>query len=371
VTHQPTQHRRIPRWIWLTILVALVGALGLALVLRGTGDDGPAPQDQADQAAAEQDQPDYDRQQARNEVRQLQQQLLNVVNREHEPKKLLPQAEELVQKYPEFVPARKLFGQLLLHAEQEQAGYEQMTKALERDDSRPKLQNLAGTLALRLGKYDRALGHYSEAVGLAPNQPKYRAGLAKALIETQELERAREELLKALNQDSSYHLPHAMLAQLYRRQNKLGLAREHIRKALDRLPEEKEDQRSVYVRRRAELLRRDNRWDEAISVLQDLPPKQRLEKHVLEELARNWALRGEPERAASLYARALNLKPNDEQIAAAAVEWAIEAGWLDQARAHLKELRRINSASPKINSLRERIAEAEQNQTETEETREG
>jgi len=334
----------------LAVLLAVVMLTGLA----SCEDSQPAATQPTDAERAQA------RKQAAKQVQTLQQQFLNVINAGRDPTDLVEQGKQIVTAHPNFVPARKLLGQIMLRSRKFRAGYEQLDTALSLDEkARPKLQQLAGTLALQLGRFEPALTHYREAVSLSENKPKYRIGLAKALIETRQLDEARQQLLKTLEQDSSMHLAHGVLASLYRKQNKLGLARQHVRKAIELLPKKKSDQKAIYVARRASLLRRANRWDEAITVLRDLPTKQQYRPNVLREMALNWNLLDKPANAAIIYGKALNVKPRSEAIAAGAVRWALKAGLTQRARRHLEALRRINPRSEALQKLRAKIGSAE------------
>jgi len=338
--------------IWALVVLGLVVVIGgIALLRFGLGAGEQATTQPSDQRT--------ERKAAQRQLRRLEKQYRNAVNAAGDAAGLVESGRGLVQQYPEFGPARRLLGQILLTAGQFEAGYEQISRALElADKARPELQEMAGTMAMQLGRYERALNHFGEASSLRPEITKYRVFKARALVEMQRFDEARHELLTALNQDSSSYLAHGVMAQLYAKQHRLDQARKHIRRAIELLPPEKDDQRYLYVRQRAELLRRANRPNDALSVLADLPAEERFNKPVLSELALNFHLAGQTGRAATLYANALKAKPHSEAVAEGAVEWAIKAGRLEQARDHLEALRRINPRSPKLSTFRDKLDQA-------------
>jgi tetratricopeptide (TPR) repeat protein len=342
-------------WGWAIVAIALVALIGGALAIRfgvfAGGDRSATP------SATQPSEASYDKEAASRQTAQLQKQFSNVITAEGDPSTLVDSARALVDRYPRYVPARQLYGQLLLRSGEFEAGYDQVQKALAmKDQARPELQIMAGTLAMQMRRYEQALHHFSEATSLKPESVKYRVQKAQALIEMQRYEKARHELLVALRQDSTSYRAHGSMAQLYANKGQLPQARKHIRQAIEHLPQNKSKQRAALVRQRAELLRRSNRPSEAIQVLRDLSSEQIFTNpSVLEELAWNWQMLGKPANAAALYGQALAMLPNHQAIAEGAIKWALEAEQYDKARQHLEALRRIAPHSPALREYRDKL----------------
>lgn len=342
--------------VWLVIGLVIVTLVGGALWLR-FGIAGETASEQSAKQAG----PGYDVEAAEQRTQRLGKQYQNLINAEQNPAKLAGAARALVEQYPKHVPARRLCGLILARGGKTEAGYKQLDKALQLDNqARPRLQQLAGTMAMQLGRYEKALHHFGEAVSLEPQNARFRSLKAQALIEMDRFGEARTELLRALKQNSSSYIAHSVMAQLYgQKPDRLDQARKHIRKAIANLPAEKSEQRPKYVRQRAELLRRSHRYSDAISVLSDLPTEKLLTTpSLLKELAWNFHLDGQTGRAATMYRNALHSQPSMKWQAEGAVKWAIKAGRYEEARQLLNELRRLNATSAKLQKYRQQLDKA-------------
>jgi len=264
-------------------------------------------------------------------------------------------ALRLVETYPQFAPARTLLGQIHLYTDQPQAAYDQFTLSLELDGQQPEVHLLAGTIALGLDRVDDALGHYSMAIGINPANPRYRLHIAQAYLKKREHKQARQALLETLRIDSDSHEAYAVLAELYAQQNKLSLALTAITKAGEHTPPASKTRLLIYSRQKAQLLRRDNRIDEALLVLASIDPADQSNPTVLADKATCYAQLGQPEQAAKIYERALALDPTYWQLAAAAAHWRIEAGDTKTAKQHLDTIRHLNPHAPVIAHLQDQL----------------
>ena len=286
-----------------------------------------------------------------------------------DPNDLVAEGRSLVAGAPEYWSAHVLLGQILLSADRHAEAYEHLSRSLELDPEDAEMYLLAGTVALELDDLDQATEHYRAAVVLEPREARHRMHLAHAYMRQQQYDDARRELLWALRHDASNHKAHAAMADLYGHQNEITPALNHIRQALemlppdDRLDREQWDQKVLYVRRRAALLRRDLEPADALSVLRDLPTRRQFEPAVMRDMASCWAMLGEPERAAEHYEQALEYDPAHDLAAAEAANWFLRAERPDDARRMIARLARMNPRHEQLTELRERL---EQSQGDTE-----
>jgi tetratricopeptide (TPR) repeat protein len=341
----PSPHRHR---LWLAVIVVLafvaVGLLGYA-ISRQDDAAGPAgvpgePSQPLDQRAAD-----------------LEDQLADAIRHER-VEALLPKLRALAREHPDQPAARNLLGKGLLAVRQHEPAYEQFSASLEVDPDQPEIQLLAGTLAMQTDRPVDAGRHYNEAVRLDPDNTSYQMHLVQAYLAQQRYDQARDLLLKLLRQDSTSPEAYAGLADVYARQNKLELALTHMDRALEYAADALPGKRHAYLRKKAALLRRDNRPEEALLVLRQLPAAERARPEVLEELAVTHMMLGQPRDAAALYERAFAVTPTDWRLAAGAARWYLKAGDLDAAGRFVDHVQRINPRAPVLDRLRAELDEA-------------
>lgn len=337
---------------WVVVGILLLGCLaGVIAVSYWSAVGRPDGADQVDGAGSVA----WDEQAAIAELSGVQEQF-NVAAVDGKPVEgVLAAAVRFAEKYPRVPEGRTLLAQIYLYQGQPRKALDELRLSLELDPRQAEVHLLAGTVAMSLADQEAAVHHYSMAVGLESAQPRYHLHLAQAYLGQGEHDKARRLLMQVLQLDSGSHAAHAMLSGMYAGQNKLGLALDQIGKAIERTPVSDLPTRMAYVQRQARLLRRDNRPEEALLVLDTLGPRGRSEPMVLEETALCWAMMGKPDRAAGVYEDALKGDPAAWQYAAAAGMWRIKAGDTDAAMTHLELLRKINPRAEAIGVLEDAL----------------
>lgn len=343
--------------VWLVVGASIVG-FATWVTMRSperSADSAPplSAEGAADAVAAEEQR---GVQAAQAELAHVQEKLAAAIKTKRSPAAVLADARALVERHPEFSPGYVTLGQILSVSGQGAKAYVELEKALALNPKQPEVHDLAGSLALGLKEYAQAQQHYSTAAGLEPRTAKYRLHLAVVQLKADRFEDARNTLLQALKLDSDSHQAYGVLSDLYAQQNKLDQALDAINRALELLLDDPAYRQS-YLRRKATLLRRANRPEEAIVVLRQLPPKTWVERGVIDEFAQTYMLLGQPEKAAEHYEAVLPLDPLADWAAERAAHYRLEAGQKDRAREDLEALRRINpraAAIPRIEAaLRE------------------
>lgn len=272
---------------------------------------------------------------------------------------ILEDARDLVTRYPQYAEAHKLYGQILSDDSRFRDALEEFESALRlglsAETDQAEVHMLAGNLSLMLEQVDRAERHFAAALKIKPNSARYRLHMAQVHIQKQQYDPARTLLLESLAIDSSQYEAHSALSDLYARQGNLAMALTQVQKAIDGTPISERERRDVYLRKKASLLRRDNKPEESIQTLRTLSLEARFEPDVVEEVAVSWAMVGLPSRAAEAYESALDKLPTDWRLAAGAARWRIKAGDKPAAQRHIDTIRRINAGLPVIRELQELV----------------
>ncbi len=297
----------------------------------------------------------WDEQVAGGELATLGEQFNELAGDGGDAQAIVKQAWRLVERYPKFAAARTLLGQILLYQDRFGEALEQFELSLGLNARQPEVHLLAGTLAGKLGDFNKATHHYSMAVGLDAHEPRYKLHLAQAYVTAHRQDEARDLLLEALRLDSSLHQGYALLADIYAQQNRLTLALPQIQKAIDQTPVSQRGTQVVYIRRKAALLRRDNRPQQALLVLDALSPSEQLDPGVMHEMAVCWSILGKPGQAAELYERVLAKAPTRWELAAEAAKWRIKAGDVDAARRLVDHARNVNPRAAVIQELEQEL----------------
>ncbi len=267
----------------------------------------------------------------------------------------LDEARRFAEQYPHLAAAHSLLGQALYYDNQLAPAYEELMASLELDRQQAAVENLAGEIALRLGKPDDSLKHFSHAVDLEPSNQGYRLRLAEAYLDRHDMDRARTLLLESIRVAPRSAQAYALLSELYTQENKLPMAEAQIAKAITLLPDDQKQYRVVYTRKEAALLRRDNRPGDALRLLESLPIKDRDKADVIEDLALCWAMLGKPDKGADLYEHALKANRGDWRLAAGAAIWWLKAGDRDAARRNLNQLEKIDPDLPVVKELEAKL----------------
>ena len=286
------------------------------------------------------------------ELEELQQRFADAVEKQQENlSPIIAATQDFVSRHATYASGYTLLGQVLLQDGQATAAYEKFSRSLEIDGQQPEVHLLAGTIEFQSRRYDRAARHYSMAVGLAQTELRYRLHLAQAQIRLKQFDAARRELLDVLQMDSSSHEAYATLADLYADQNKPTLALTTIQKAIEHTPVVERDKQIAYILRKAQLLRRDNKPEDALVTLGALSPIEQANSLIMRDMALCWAMMGQPGEAAAIYERALASDPTQWRYADAAARWRIKAADYEAARRHVETVRKIKPRASTLPDL--------------------
>ncbi len=277
---------------------------------------------------------------------------------------LIDQIQKLIADHSDSAEAHTLHGQMLLQAERPADALAAFQASLKLEPRNAALNQMAGNLAANLKDFEAARHHYEQAMSIEPNTGKHAVSLANLQVKLDEDDPAIETLLTALRRDSGLHSAYALLSDIYAKKNKLQLALDQIQRAIDTAPESSPNTRTVYVLKRASLLRRDNQPAESLAALNALTPEAHLQPTVLRDTATSWAMLGKPEMAAELYERVLSADPSSAHAAAQAAGWRIKTGELDIANQHIKTLRRINPRDESLADLTAKLQDVTQTSAE-------
>lgn len=310
---------------------------------------------------------------------------------DHQPRRILPDVEAFVARFPDFPLGYRLLGQVWLDIgrgdrDVREHAFEQAQQAwlrsLELDPEQDGLRLLAGDVAVKQGKPDLAEQHFLTLVLRQPENLTYSIRLAFAWINLNRFDEAAIQIDQAIRQDDRRYdgfyfrgvlagrraLDDRLPVEL--RDALLTEAIELIDLARDRLAEQIIERRRDYVqvvRHQAGLMRRlsalrgnEPQWAQAaIDLLQ--PPtlflNESLDPEVTEELAAACALLDEPVRAAEFFESSIIAHPHDWRLLAGAAQWWIEAGRIDRAQPHLDRLESIGNRRPDLPLLADRLAE--------------
>jgi tetratricopeptide (TPR) repeat protein len=321
---------------WLIFVVVVLGLLG-ALALWGPGRGGSESIDPLVDGVVSGSSKDIT-----DELEKLGDLLIQAGENKRDIGPLLGRVEKLIVEQPESVEAHTLHAQMLLEAGRPGDALGAFQAALKIEPRQARVHQMAGDLAMNLEMFEDARHHYEQALSIEPGSGRYAVSLANLQFKVREDAEATETLLTALRRDSELHSAYALLADIYARKNKVQLALGQLRRAIESVPEEDSRTRSIYVIKRAALLRRDNQAAESLAALQGLGMDGGLRGLILRDMATSWMMLGKPEMAAELYEGVLRADPSSDLAAAGAAKWRMKVGDMDAARKHVQTLRRIN-----------------------------
>jgi len=247
-------------------------------------------------------------------------------------------AARIVERYPRLADARLMLARLHYQRGNFDRAREQVRFTLDLDPRYASAQALAGDLAFRQDEPETALSHFQHAADLKPSEPEYLIQLGHLQTDLNKLDDARMSFLKALRLSPEQARAHAGLAEVFARQNRIDMAIQ----SLDRASEHSgRASRILHAMRKAQLLRRDNRHENALATLEQLEVTEPFALEVLEQMAICLAMAGRPEAAARRYEQALKQTPDDWRLIAGAARWRLRAEQPEKARPLLKRLFQI------------------------------
>jgi tetratricopeptide (TPR) repeat protein len=341
------------RWVVVALVALGLCAAALAVaywkgVARRTWPEGPPSTASADPIREGAGAAPWDPKQAEAELSELAERINRSAGSDRDRGAMVEAARRLVERYPRFAEARSLLGKLLLDAHRTEDAYKEFQTSLGLDPQQPDVELLSGTIAKGRGDAEAALRHYGRAAEIQPENPLYKLYVAQMYFDRGDYERVRSMMLELVRRDSAYYPAYGMLADVYTKQRKFGLAVQQADKAVENTPISKYKERAVYVRKKAEILKSDNKPDQALEVLRSLPENEREKREVVAVMAECWAMLRQPANAAAEYERAIEASPGDAELLEGAITWRLKAGDKDAARKHLATLRGIN---PRLNSV--------------------
>ena len=284
--------------------------------------------------------------------------------------RVLKAAEKFAQEHPDMAEAHSHLALVIFEIRENerdlQRAYEEMNLGLRIHEDKPQvsrkleaeMRKFAGNTAMDLEDIDNAARHYRRLIDLDAQNAHDRLYLANLYFLQKRYDEATQLALESLSIDSSLHMAHSLLSEIYAAQGKHTLALVQIQHAIDKAGPFSERPLIVkFVRRKAMLQRRANHFDEALMTLQaELEVDERRDVAVIREMAMSWGMMGFPQEAADLYERAWRQQPFNMTLLTAAAEWRIKAGQFDEAEQRIDDLRRRNPNLPAIADLRTQIA---------------
>jgi tetratricopeptide (TPR) repeat protein len=190
--------------------------------------------------------------------------------------------------------------------------------------SDPKLHFEAGTIASKAGLTARAEEHYSMAQSADPAEPKYPLYLAMVQLKEGKDDAATASLIRAVKLSPDMAEAWGTLAEISLKQNRLGLAAQHIEKARKLQPEVARwrlDEARVLKRQggKADI-------EKAAGLILAMDKADRMKPEVMGVLAECYGLMHRPDDAAAMYAEASRARPTDGETAYQAAVWYERAG---------------------------------------------
>lgn len=192
---------------------------------------------------------------------------------------------------------------------------------VRRDPALAQLHFEAGTSANVAGLLDRAEEHYWMAQVLDPGEARYPLFLAMMHIKKGNDAEAAASLVRAVKINPDLAEAWGTMAELELKKNQISLAGQHIETARKLQPEV-----TRWALVQARVFNRQGDPQKAATILEALPPAQRMDKGTLNLLAESYGLLQSPTQAAAMYENAVKAMPSDPEIACAAAQWWNRAG---------------------------------------------
>jgi len=322
----------------VVIVVVIAAAIAVGVLTQTRGPAAPDPA------------------KAQADIELLAQKLSLAIQNQRDTRVLLEPAKQLAQRYEGFASAHTLYGQALMHNGQLRPAAAQLRQALALEPDHAQAHALLGAVHIQLEAYDAARSNLQQAISLDDQNPAHRVKLANLELLAGDLPAAERAALDALRLNSKQHQAYVVLSHVAEQRKQLDLAQQQMGKAIDALPGEEEANRIAYVRRRAKLLRRDNRPQDALAALRALPPQLLFRMEVADDTAVTYGMMSQPASAAQVYVSVLHIQQVNDRAMAEAARWYLKAGLRDEAREMVERLTRVNPRYPDLNDLRRQLA---------------
>jgi len=340
----------------VTLAVVAVGAVvvvSVAVVTDGFGLFGP-PRAEAELAAAETE---------ASAVEAFAVKVDAAVKNKRDTRRLLPEADRLVEDYPGNADAHRLRGQVLFAAGLFEQALPSLERALALAPKQPEAWHLIGATHEKLGRPEVALQRYDRAIELNNADADYWLSKANVLRGLGRHDAAKEAALVAVQHDSGLYEAHALRAFIQEDQQRHDAALESIGKALALVPGQEEQTRVQYRRAQARMLRALDRPRDANDVLQLLPNEHKYTIPVAEDIVAGFEQLGGDHAfaAAAWYERVAEQQRFRDPAAEAealvrAAGYYLDADAVAPAAELAATLRRLDGTHPKLRPLEQRIA---------------
>jgi len=268
---------------------------------------------------------------------------------------LLRRAERIVETYPQSPEVYRLVAEVHMARQQWAEAHMWLTRSLDADQQQPDVHLLAGTIAMRVDKFDEAARHFDAAMGLVPDDVQPRLFLATLQQHQGDDDKALRTLLEARQVDTHAPQVYLMIADIYANQRKWSLAVTNIKHAIDNTPPTDRDTRAMYNLRLARYLNKWNKPEEAMLIVDALPGSGLRDPLAMEQRAIALAMLRKHADAAAIFERAAAMHPFQPRLMVDAVRQYILAGNKAGAEVALNHLRDEVPDQPEIDGLRMQI----------------
>jgi tetratricopeptide (TPR) repeat protein len=187
--------------------------------------------------------------------------LARLYRTQNEPEKAEEVLRQWLTREPQNERALEQYAQLLLDLGRPEQVVNRLADIAPAAES-PSLLGLLGDAYAQLGQYEKAENAFRTALQLEPRSIPLRRGLARTLLAGQKPEQALEQFLRLIELDPQEPEHHLRAAQIYREQNRLEEAEQHLLHARERAPGNLE-----VIYNEALLYEAQGRFDDAIRVL--------------------------------------------------------------------------------------------------------
>ncbi len=265
-----------------------------------------------------------------------------------DPRPLLPDIEQLAADRPDLADAHRLLGQMHSVQGRKQEAYNAFARALTLSENNAELQVLAGAGAEELGHWQDAERHYAAARTLKPDDAEVWVRLANVAIKQGHIDEARGILTEAIERDHALYEAHGLMATVQTTDGDEEAALASLERAYNLLlPKGGKDLQKVALRL-ADLLRSRGEPVVAEKVLRLPEPEDYFTPEIMAAHADALDAAGLADVAGQYYQQWSVREPANPLPAAEAVHWYLRGGDLNQARAMLVVLRRIDARHPRI-----------------------
>jgi len=239
--------------------------------------------------------------------------------------KQYPQAttvlEHAASQYPGDQELHLALGDLYMLQNRHGDAYAQYVSGIEIGPSSAIAEFTAGTLANMLDKPELAEGHYIASMRLDPKNPDTPIFLAAIQMKMNKLKKAKSNLALAGTVSPNRARIYGMRSEIAMRENKLVIALEQIRKAIDIEPRE-----VGWILQEARVLKRSGKAEQALNQLASLAQEDIDLPETAMIMAECYGMLGRPGDAASRLMDVAQKHPNDAKLAFEVALWLERAG---------------------------------------------